>query len=197
MPVKEIATASAFILTFVLFIPYIRGIRQHTVVPHVFSWAVWALGTFVVFLAQLAGGAGMGAWPIGLSACITGYIAWLAFAARTRLTITAADWRLFALAIMALPAWFFSSDPLWAVVFLTLADLLGFGPTLRKSYARPFEEHAGFFLLGALRNTLVIVALEVYSWTTALFPAAVGLACLAVGLFIVIRRRILSEATPG
>lgn len=186
---KEFASASALVLTFALFVPYITAISRQTIVPHVFSWTIWAFGTFVVFLAQLAAGGGLGAWPIGFSACLTGYIAWLAFRARGRIAITRSDWVLFILAGLAIPAWLVTDDPLWAVVFLTLADLLGFGPTLRKAHVKPFEEHAGFFALGAIRNVLVVIALEAYSWTTVLFPAAVGAACLLVSLFIMIRRR--------
>ncbi|MEM8766107.1 MAG: hypothetical protein AAGE43_01585 [Pseudomonadota bacterium] len=191
---KEGASAVAFALTFLLFAGYIRSIHRGQTVPHAFSWMVWTFGTFVVFAAQLAGGAGIGAWPIGLSACITGYVAFLAWRVRADVRIDGPDWVLFTLAVLALPAWALAADPLWAVVFLTTADLLGFGPTLRKAYVRPFEEPPGFFALGALRNGFVIVALEHYSWTTALFPAAVGLGCLLLALFIVLRRMVMSRA---
>ena len=194
---KEAASAVAFALTFALFIPYIRSIRRGETVPHVFSWVVWTFGTFVVFAAQLAGGAGIGAWPIGLSACITGYVALLAYRLRADVRIDGHDWVLFTLAVLALPAWALAADPLWAVIFLTTADLLGFGPTLRKAYVRPFEEHLGFFAIGGLRNAFVIVALEHYSLTTALFPAAVGLACLLVALFIALRRAGMRRAGLG
>ena len=64
---KELLSGTAIVLTFVIFVPYIRSILQGRTKPHVFSWFIWALGTFVVFLAQLAGGGGMGAWAIGVS----------------------------------------------------------------------------------------------------------------------------------
>ncbi len=186
--VKETASAIALVLTFLLFVPYIRSIKQQTTVPHVFSWIVWAFGTFVVFLAQLADGGGVGAWPIGFSACITAYVALLSYRARSNIEITRQDWVLFSLAILAIPGWVIASDPFWAVLFLTIADLLGFGPTLRKAYRNPYQEHMGFFALGGVRNLLVVIALEHYSWTTLLFPVAVGLSCLLVALFLAIRR---------
>lgn len=188
---KAVASVAAFVLTFLLFLPYIRSIRRSTTVPHVFSWVIWAFGTFVVFLAQLAGGAGIGAWPIGFSACITSYIALLAFRSRQRLRITGQDKVLLTLAACAIPGWVVASDPFWAVLFLTIADLLGFGPTIRKAYERPYEEHLGFFALAGVRNTLVILALESYTWTTTLFPAAVGISCFAVALFLAYRRRVV------
>lgn len=186
---KEYASAAALILTIALFVPYIRSIKRGAIVPHVFSWLIWAFGTFVVFLAQLAGGAGLGAWPIGFSACITGYIAFLSYQQTKSAHIAKPDWYLLALAGLALPAWGVTADPLWAVILLTTADLIGFGPTIRKGYNLPYEEHAGFFALGSVRNALVILALEYYSWTTALFPGAVGIACLLMAGFLIVRRR--------
>ena len=191
LPYKPAVSAFAIVVTFLLFVPYLRAIWRSEIQPHVFSWVVWALGTFVVFCAQLVGGAGFGAWPIGVSACITGFVAFEAYRRRADTGITRFDWVLFCLAIAALPIWFFTSDPMWAVVLLTAADLLGFGPTLRRAYAKPFEEHAGFFALGAIRNALVVYALEAYSVTTSLFPLAVGLACLFVAAFLLVRRRVL------
>lgn len=188
MAIKAALSAIAFVVTIALFANYVRSIRVAETVPHVFSWSIWAGGTLIVFIAQLAGGAGVGAWPIGFSGCITGYIAYLAYRSRHQSSIKPLDWIFFLLAISALPAWWVASDPLWAVVLVTSADVIGFGPTFRRAYQHPYQEHAGFFALGALRNLLVVLALESYSWTTALFPAVVGVACLALACLLYIRR---------
>lgn len=103
------------------------------------------LGTLTVFFAQLAGQGGIGAWPIGVSGVITSYIALLAYLQRADTHITRADWLFFFAALSALPFWFFTSNPLWAVVSLTVVDVLGFGPTVRKAYRHPHEESAKFF----------------------------------------------------
>ena len=189
--IKEVLSGIAFIVTIALFAVYIRSIRVAETVPHVFSWIIWAGGTLIVFFAQLAGGGGVGAWPIGFSGCITGYIAYLAYRKRHQSSIKPLDWVFFILAISALPAWWVASNPLWAVVLLTSADTIGFGPTIRRAYHHPYQEHAGFFALGALRNLLVVLALERYSWTTVLFPAAVGIACLGLACLLYIRRTII------
>jgi hypothetical protein len=146
-----------------------------------------------VAFAQLADGAGVGAWPIAFSGCITGYIALLAYGKRHQSSIKPLDWVFLVLALCALPAWWLASDPLWAVVILTSADLIGFGPTFRRAYHHPHQEHASFFALGAFRNLLVVLALEHYSWTTVLFPAAVGVACLALACLLFARRAAVSR----
>src|SRR5262249_32090413 len=163
--IKEALSAIAFIVTIALFAEYIRSVRVAETVPHVFSWVIWATGTLLVSIAQLADGAGVGAWPIGFSGCITGYIAYLAYRKRQQSSIRPLDWVFLVLALAALPAWWLAADPLWAVVLLTSADLAGFGPTFRRAYHHPYQEHASFFTLGALRNLLVVLALEHYTWT--------------------------------
>ena len=106
------------------------------------------------------------------------------------------DWVFLAVALAALPCWFLTSDPLWAVVILTAVDLAGFGPTFRTGYVRPYDERMGFYALAAVRNVLAILALEAYSLTTALFPAAVGIACVAFVALVAYRRRRLAQRIP-
>lgn len=190
---KELLSASAILLTFVIFIPYIRSILKGDTKPHVFSWVIWALSTFVVFLAQLAGGGGMGAWAIGVSGLITAYVSALAYVRRTDRSIRRSDWVFLVFALAALPCWYLTSDPLWAVVILTGVDLAGFGPTFRSAYSQPYQEHIGFYSLAGVRNFLVILALEHYSITTVLFPAAVGTVILFFVPMVLYRRRVVGQ----
>ncbi|MBO1928055.1 hypothetical protein J3998_10755 [Thiomicrorhabdus sp. 6S2-11] len=191
---KEIASAAAIAITIIAFAPYIRAILIGKVQPHVFSWIIWGTTTFVVFLAQLQDSGGVGAWAIGVSGVMTIFIAFLAYWKRSDLTITRIDWLFFALAMTALPIWGITDNPMWAVIVLTFVDLLGFAPTVRKSYAQPYSESLLFFTLFLLRNLLVLTALENYSLTTVLFPAVIGVACLFFIAMIVYRRRIISPS---
>jgi len=189
---KELLGGVAIALTFIAFLPYIRSILQGKTRPHVFSWVIWGTTTFVVFLAQLADKGGAGAWPIGVSGVITIYVAFLAYMRKSDNTITRTDWIFFTAAAMSLPLWYLTADPLWAVVILTMVDLIGFGPTFRKAYIRPFEEQLTFFVLMATRNLIAILALEHYSLTTVLFPAVIAIACLKFILMVAYRRRVLA-----
>ena len=192
MMYKELYSAIAIALTFIAFFPYIRSILKEETKPHVFSWVIWGSTTFIVFLAQLKDGGGVGAWPIGVSGLITIYVAFLAYLKNSDKTITLIDWCFFLSAMASLPTWYFTSDPLWAVVILTAVDLLGFGPTIRKAYFHPYEENLTFFSIFMARNLIVIMALEYYSLTTVLFPAVIAGACFALIVIVMFRRRILS-----
>lgn len=192
MPYKEILSAVAIVLTFAAFVPYISTIISGTTKPHVFSWVIWGATTFVVFLAQLEGKGGVGAWPIGVSGSITIFVAVLAYVKRADISVTKTDWLFFASAMSSLPLWYFTSDPLWAVVVLTTVDVLGFGPTVRKAYSFPHSESLLFFSLFAARNLLVIMALENYSVTTVLFPAVIAAACMLLMAMVTYRRRAIA-----
>lgn len=185
---KELCGYFAIGLTFVAFIPYIRSVLSGQTKPHVFSWLIWGVATFVVFLAQLADGAGFGAWSIGLSGFLTCYIAFLAYRRRSDHSVTKLDWVFFILAMISLPLWFLTKDPFWAVLILTTVDTLGFGPTFRKAYHKPYEEQLFLYIVMTVRNLVSIPALENYSWTTILFPATLSVTCGIFIIFVMIRR---------
>ncbi|NOX75023.1 MAG: hypothetical protein GXP17_00060 [Gammaproteobacteria bacterium] len=190
---KELLSAVAIALTFFAFFPYIRSILNNEIKPHIFSWVTWGSTTFIVFLAQLDGGGGVGAWPIGVSGIITLYVAFLAYVKKSDITITKIDWCFFLSAMASLPFWYFTADPLWAVIILTTVDVLGFGPTVRKAYSFPYEENLVFFSLFMARNIVAIIALEYYSLTTVIFPVVIAAACLFLIVIIALRRRVLTR----
>lgn len=192
VPYKELLSVIAIALTFAASAPYVYSILKGATKPHVFSWVVWGTTTFVVFLAQLKGKGGAGAWPIGVSGVITIFIAMLAFTKRGDVTITKTDWVFLATALSSLPLWYITSDPLMAVVILTTVDVLGFGPTIRKAYHQPQSEPLNFYALFAIRNLFVIMALEQYSLTTVLFPAVLGLTCLFIITLLMHRRQAIA-----
>ncbi len=189
---KEALSLIAIAITFAAFIPYIREIFRGSIRPHIFSWVIWGATTLLIFLAQLEDNGGAGTWPIGVSAGITIFIAYLAYMKRADVTITRTDWAFFAVALLSLPLWYWTSDPLWAVVLLTAIDVAGFGPTIRKAYQFPYSESLLFFALFTLRNLLVMLALENLSLTTLLFPAAMLVICIFMITLIAYRRRVMA-----
>jgi hypothetical protein len=187
---KLIFSGLAIVLTFIAFVPYIRAILSGLTRPHVLSWVIWGSTTVVVFFAQLDARGGIGAWPIGISGAVTLYIAFLAFIKRSDVSITHTDWVFLTVALASLPLWYFTSDPLWAVVVITVVELLGFGPTIRKAYTYPHEENVPFFVMFIIRNTFAILALEHYSIATVMFPLFSGCACALLLIVVSYRRKV-------
>ncbi|MGB1907440.1 MAG: hypothetical protein ACPHN3_08900 [Spongiibacter sp.] len=189
--VKLFFSSVAIALTFIAFVPYIRSILAGVTKPHVFSWVIWGTTTFIVFFAQLEAKGGLGAWPMGISGGVTIFIAILAIVKHADLSITTIDWLFFLAALASLPFWYFTSDPLWAVIVLTVVDLLGFGPTMRKAYYFPHNENVVFFALFIARNIFALLALATYSVATMLFPLSVSIGCLLLLVMIAYRRRVV------
>ncbi|MCA9396243.1 MAG: hypothetical protein KC649_03650 [Candidatus Omnitrophica bacterium] len=191
---KELLSLISIALTFIAFYPYIRSIAAGITKPHVFSWVIWGVTTLVAFFAQLADHGGVGAWPTGLSALITFYVAYLAFRRRAEINITRSDWIFFLSAVSAVPAWYLTSNPLWAVLILTSVDVLGFFPTFRKIYYDPFSEDLQFYVLMGIRSAVSIFALEYFSWTTVLFPAAISAMCALVVCVLFVKRTLIPKS---
>ncbi|MEW5787281.1 MAG: hypothetical protein AB1899_05450 [Pseudomonadota bacterium] len=188
---KPLLGALANGLTVLAYLPYLRSIFLGRTRPHVFSWIIWGLATGIAFLAVLQARGGAGAWPIGFSCLVSFLVAGLAYLKRADISITRSDWLMFWAALAAIPVWMAANDPLWAVVLITFIELLGFGPTFRKSWSRPHSESISFLVILMVRNAIIIAALDQHSLTTVLFPAAAALACgLLVALLLVRRPRI-------
>ena len=191
MAYKEILTTLAVALTFAAFVPYIISIFKGDVKPHVFSWLIWSITTLTVFFAQWKEGAGVAAWSTGISGCVTVFIAVLAFIKRSDITITRMDYLFLAMALIALPLWYITSDPVWTVIILTAIDVIAFGPTVRKTYSMPYSESLVFFSIFAVRDVFVVMALERYTITTVLFPASISLSCIFMIIMMLYRRRVV------
>ena len=189
MLLAEFISIVAIALTIIAYVPYVAAIRAGRVKPHFFSWLIWSLTTAIVFFAQLAAAGGAGAWPTAVSAAITIYVAWLSLVLRSDFSANRADWVFLLAALFSLPLWYFTDDPLWSVVILTVIDALGFAPTLRKAWARPHEESMQFYVIFTVRSMLAVWALETRTLTTVLFPAAMVVACILVCGLLWWRRR--------
>ncbi len=182
---------TSVVLAIASFVPYIVQIRRGTMKPHVFSWVIWSISTAVVYFAQAVADGGPGAWTTGVSALMTIYVTWLAWSRHRDVHVTRSDWFFLGAALVSLPLWYLTADPLWAVVILTAIDVFGFGPTIRKLYRHPHEESLLFYVVFVLRSALSVLALESLSLTTLLFPVAMVVSCSVVCVLLLWRRRVL------
>lgn len=183
----------AAILTCVAFLPYIVSILRGQTRPHVFSWVIWSINTSVAFLAMLHAGGGAGAVVIGFSAGVTLFITILAWIHRADVEVTISDRLFFIAALAAMPLWHWMEDPFWAIWLITLIELLGFGPTLRKTWSQPYSESMTFYVVMMLRNVLVIAAMDHITLTTSLFPGAMALVCVGLIAIMVWRRPLAAS----
>ncbi len=190
----------ASIISFVALMPYMVGTFKGTIKPHVFSWFIWGVSTLTVFAAQWVDDGGAGSWSTAVGGSMTFVIIALAVYRSHRdaalhqdqkadLSITRADWAVLFTCLSALPLWFFTDNPLFAVCLLTMIDMLAYIPTFRKSWHKPYEEQLFMFVVMTIRNIIAASSLEHYSMTTLMFPVVTACANIALISFIMVRRK--------
>ena len=104
-----------------------------------FRWFAWGLPLGIVFAAQWVEGAGGGSWVTIVTAVLCTVIFVLSLFRGER-EITPVDWIGLIASLVALALWKLTKDPLGAVVLITLSNVLGFVPTIRKTLTKPGEE---------------------------------------------------------
>ena len=183
----QIYALLSMILSLVAFIPYAGGMVRGVVKPHLFSWLIWTLVTGLIALAQLAEGGGAGAWATVMICFLCGVtlVASLFCGETSR---TRFDWICLGLALTAIPLWLLTKTPVLAVSLLTLIEYIAMGPTLRKTLKNPHSENLSFYVICVFKYALAAMALDQWSYTTALYPIATGLMALIFITIVVMRR---------
>ena len=191
---KVIIGIFASVVSVIGYIPYLRDILKKKTKPHVFSWLMWSLGAGIVFVAQIVKGAGPGAWVMGVATVISILITILsAFKGEKKITIS--DWIAFGGSLLGLIAWILTSNPLLAVILITISDALAFIPTFRKTYYRPYEETLFTWLISSVKFIFVLVALNAYNATTLLYPIYLILSNSSFTIMMLARRKALGKIT--
>lgn len=178
-------------MTIAAHIPYLMETIKGTNKPHIFTWIIWTMLTFIALAAQISGGAGAGAWVTGA----TGLICVLITAAAIKngdKHITRSDWIMFLAGLSAIPVWATTSDPLLAVIIVTAIDVSAVYPTFRKAWRKPFEENSFMYGFNLPRHICSIASIRSLSMVTALYPAALLVMNLVMYIMLKMRRKILT-----
>lgn len=187
---KNIIAVIAVILAFVAYIPYFRDVLKGKTKPHIYSWFVWGFLTTIIFSLQIKGGGGPGAW-VTLSAGVCSFIVFFLGLRNGDKDITKSDTVFFIAALISTGLWVFAKQPTLSVILLVVIDMLGFIPTIRKSWKKPHEETLFLWLLNGFRHGLSILALRQYNTLTVLYPAVWAAANILFSLMLILRRKNL------
>jgi hypothetical protein len=171
MDVKTVVGITAVVLNIIAFGPYIIDTLRGKTKPHMYSWFIWTVITGMVFVGQVAGDAGPGAWATGCTVAVDLFIFLLSLKHGTA-DITRADKICVAGALAALGVWAISDSLVLSIILLTIIDTLAFVPTVRKILKSPSEETFITYPISSLRCLLSIAALSNYSIITGLYPFA-------------------------
>lgn len=170
------------------YIPYFHGTLTGKIKPHAFSWLIWSLLGAIIFAAQVVKHGGAGSWVTGFTALVCFIIFLLALVKGDRQFVSF-DWSSLVTAFIAIFLWRLTNEPTLSVILVSIADFLGFLPTFRKGYNKPFEDTTILWSLTTIKWVLSIVALGSYSLVTLLYPTYL---IIANGCFVILllwRRR--------
>ncbi len=188
---KESIGIITVILAYTAYAPYIRDILKGKTKPHPYSWFVWGLITTVIFALQVTNGAGPGSY-VTLSVGVLSFVVFFLGLKKNGVKdITKLDTVAFISAIVATVIWLFAKQPLASMILLITIDLLGFIPTIRKSWNKPKEETLFTWSLNGFRHGLSISAIRDYNAITLLNPVVWAIANTIFSLILIIRRRKL------
>lgn len=172
-------------------IPYGLAIFRRAVRPHLFTWLIWSVVTAIAAAGQWVAGAGPSAWCTAAIAA-TCFLTFVASIFRGERGWTVSDWVFLGAAFSAIPAWVLTKDPTASVCLVTLIELAGLGPTIRKTFRDPWSESLAYFALCVVKYALAVLALRTWSVAVAFYPIANIAASVGVCMLMIVRRRSLS-----
>jgi len=187
--IKNLLGLVATFLVLVGYIPYLRDIIKGKTKPHIYSWFLWSFVTLIAFALQISGGAGSGAFVTLAAAIMCIAVIVLGFVYKARVEIVKTDTVFLVLAFIALGMWLIAKQPVLSTILTALIEMLGFAPTIRKTWNRPYSETLSFYYLNSFRFGLAVIALQRYSIITALYPAVWLIANSLFALMLNLRRR--------
>lgn len=185
---KAILGTIAIIIAVISYIPYYRDIFAGKTKPHAFTWLVWAILNGIAFAGQVHDKGGAGAWAVGFTTLATFSIFVIALFKGEK-DIRRFDWLCLGGAVLSLIPWVITSEPLISIILITIIDVFGFLPTVRKSIRKPHQETLATYALSTLKYGLVVAALQSYTLVTVLFPLSIAILNGLFVLLLVVRRR--------
>ena len=183
----------AVLVGFAAYVFYFRDIFLGKTKPHAFSWLIWSILIGTAFFAQFLNYAGPGAWVTGFSAVMC-FSIFLFALKKGEKNFTLGDKLGLGAASIALLLWYFTKNPLTSIFLIILVDVLGYVPTFRKSFFKPYEETVLTYFLAGFKFFFALLALKEYSLITALYPVYLLLSNGIFAGFLWVRRKQLKKS---
>jgi hypothetical protein len=169
--IKVIASILATGLALVAYIPYLIDMFRGKNRPHLYTWISIFIVTVIVAYMQVVGGAGVGAIPMVLGVGVNGVILFYCFRFGTKDVVFMDK---VCLAITLIGTVFYvalRSQPAISLAIVTVAEIISFIPTVRKTRNDPYSESLPSYYLLMIKLSLILVALQKYNLLTVSYSA--------------------------
>jgi len=161
----------AGLLAIFAIVPYIKDIFHGSSKPNTISFAIWELLLLISFLAQLSSGASWSILMLGGDLIGTGIILFLCLRGFGYRKYGWTEWVCLTLAILAIILWQTTKEPLLAIIFAVIADLMASVPTVVKTYKDPVSEAPTMWFIIAFAAILSLISTEIRDGVNMLFPS--------------------------
>lgn len=168
-------------------------VKDENIQPHPFSWFIWGGVTTVAALTQGARGGGPATWVTALTAGVCVVIVILAVFKRAKWTSSVTDVASLVFGIAAVLFYAVTNHPTAAALCATLADVIGYDPTIRKGWLDPYTDSAISFALNSAKFVPALFAIREYSIATWLYPATLVIVNGGVAGMLKARRTHIAE----
>lgn len=169
--IKNSAAILALGVALIAYIPYLIDMFRGKNKPHLYTWISIFLITVVVAWIQVIGGAGIGALPTILGAGVNGVILFFCFKYGTK-DVVFIDKICLGVSVTGVITYILlQNQPLIALAVVTVAEIVSFIPTFRKTRNDPYSESLTSYYLIMLKLVLILVALESYNLLTVSYSA--------------------------
>lgn len=173
--IKIIASSVATVVALVAYIPYLIAMFRGKNKPHLYTWISIFLITAVVAYIQLIGGAGIGAIPTFLGVGVDAVILFYCFQFGTK-DIAVIDKYCLTISIFGICAYVaLRSRPVISLLIVTIAEIISFIPTVRKTRNDPYSESLTSYYLLLLKLSLILIALKEYNLLTVSYSVTWGI----------------------
>ncbi len=170
------------LFAFFSIVPYIKDILYGTTRPNVVSYVLWCILLSISVLAQHSSGA---SWtillPMGdLAAALV--VVCFCFVGYGYKKYGPIEIICFILAIVAITLWQLTDNPLLAIIFALIADILAGIPTIVKTYRDPKSELALGWFMVAFGASLSLISNTIFDLPNLLFPVWIFIVNLTIGI---------------
>lgn len=172
---------------------YFKDIFKAKNKPDAFSWLIWGVLACIAFFAQISEGGGPGTWVTAFTAIMCFAISATAFLKNYGHLKTHDAINLFGAGV-GLCLWYYTNNPLFAVIIILSVGGIGFFSTYQKAYKEPAYETASTYALNALKFAVAFLALDSINLVTALYPAGMIIMNTQLAGMIFLRRKTLAAA---
>jgi hypothetical protein len=167
---------------------YVRDTLRGVTSPNRVTWSLWGVEgvlAFAVEVQQHVGLASLMTLMLGLVPCVVVFVSFRNPHGVWR--IGAFDVCCGAISLAGLVFWGFVDQPTAALVSFVVADQVAALPTIRKSWLAPSTESPRVFFMGFMNCAITLLTLKTMTTAGVLFPGAILVADLVIGLLIVSR----------